>query len=128
MSGGCGGSAGQVRNAGDAVVCASPPSLSPTHSTCVLQGFWREWHTSFYQWLVRYLYVPLGGNVRRALAVPVVFVFVAVWHEADWRIVTHLLVWAGIMAAAMLPEVALTHLGFLRDKWDKTGYPSLRYG
>ena len=24
--------------------------------------FWRNWHKSFNQFLIRYLYIPLGGN------------------------------------------------------------------
>jgi protein-cysteine N-palmitoyltransferase HHAT len=24
------------------------------------EGFWRSWHRSFNQWLIRYLFVPLG--------------------------------------------------------------------
>ena len=27
-----------------------------------LAGFWRGWHVSFNRWLVRYVYVPLGGS------------------------------------------------------------------
>jgi len=27
-------------------------------------GFWRHWHQSFNVWLIRYLYVPLGGRGR----------------------------------------------------------------
>jgi D-alanyl-lipoteichoic acid acyltransferase DltB (MBOAT superfamily) len=41
---------------------------------CVLNNysvtsFWRTWHTSFNRWLIRYLYIPLGGgNPRRSSA------------------------------------------------------------
>lgn len=27
-----------------------------------MQAFWRSWHRSFNRWLVRYIYVPLGGR------------------------------------------------------------------
>ncbi|KAF5825593.1 MBOAT, membrane-bound O-acyltransferase family-domain-containing protein [Dunaliella salina] len=27
-----------------------------------IEGFWRSWHASYNRWLVRYVYVPLGGN------------------------------------------------------------------
>ena len=44
---------------------ASPPE---NMTTCVsnnysVQGFWRGWHRSFNRWLVRYVYIPLGGGV-----------------------------------------------------------------
>ena len=38
-----------------------PSCISVHHS---LASFWRSWHASFNQWLVRYLYVPLGGRAR----------------------------------------------------------------
>ncbi len=65
------------------------------------QGFWRNWHASFNQWLVRYLYVPLGGACWRAANVWAVFTFVAAWHDLEWR----LLGWAWIMALVMAPEM-----------------------
>ena len=45
-----------------------------------VRGFWRAWHCSFNRWLVRYIYIPLGGNrhgaLRTALHAAVVFSFV----------------------------------------------------
>ncbi len=65
------------------------------------QGFWRSWHASYNRWLVRYMYVPLGGAAWRAVNVWLIFSFVALWHDLEWR----LLGWAWIMAAAMAPEL-----------------------
>ncbi|MEW5304355.1 MAG: hypothetical protein WDW36_006971 [Sanguina aurantia] len=67
-----------------------------------IEGFWRHWHASFNQWLVRYLYIPLGGSSWRLLNAWVIFSFVAMWHELDWA----LLGWGWLMAAAMAPEAA----------------------
>ena len=90
-------------------------------------GFWRDWHSSFYQWIVRYLYVPVGGAQRAALATPLVFVFVALWHETDPAMLRALAVWAVLMFGAMLPEQMLSRAGLLRDRWDPArGYASLR--
>lgn len=72
--------------------------LSPTANR---QGFWRSWHASYNRWLVRYMYVPLGGAAWRAANVWLIFSFVALWHDLEWR----LLGWAWIMAAAMAPEL-----------------------
>lgn len=33
-----------------------------------IQSFWRAWHRSFNRWLVRYIYVPLGGGGSGAAA------------------------------------------------------------
>ena len=27
-----------------------------------LLGFWRQWHSSFNQWITRYMYIPMGGT------------------------------------------------------------------
>lgn len=56
-----------------------PRCMSNNYS---LQGFWRQWHSSYNQWLVRYMYVPLGGRERRSLSVWLVFLFVGLWHDA----------------------------------------------
>lgn len=46
----------------------------------------QSWHASYNRWLVRYLYVPLGGSRKRILNVWVVFSFVALWHDPDPRL------------------------------------------
>ncbi|CBJ31068.1 Glycerol:H+ symporter [Ectocarpus siliculosus] len=47
-------------------------------------GFWKGWHCSFNRWLVRYIFIPLGGSKPgRRWNVFVVFVFVAFWHDVE---------------------------------------------
>ena len=76
------------------------------------EGFWRNWHASFNRWLVRYLYIPLGGGAWRALNVWPVFTFVALWHDpAAWR----LLGWAWASALCLAPEFAAKRLA--RSRW-----------
>jgi len=79
-----------------------------------VKGFWRAWHRSFNRWLVRYIYVPIGGSrqksvLRRVVSVLTVFMFVALWHEPkvfwkDWDMV-RVMVWGLLMAAFMVPEL-----------------------
>ena len=66
-----------------------------------LQGFWRNWHASFNLWLVRYMYVPLGGSAWRAANVWPIFTFVALWHDLEWR----LLAWAWLSCGLIAPEL-----------------------
>lgn len=82
------------------------------------QGFWRNWHASFNLWLVRYLYIPLGGSHRRALAVWPIFTFVAVWHDLEWR----LLAWAWLSSLLFAPE--LVH--YLPLPFDQTSEEHLK--
>jgi D-alanyl-lipoteichoic acid acyltransferase DltB (MBOAT superfamily) len=67
--------------------------------------FWKDWHSSFNIWLVRYVYIPLGGSRRnRFFNVLVVFVFVALWHDLTLRVFQ----WAFLVVAIMIPELVCT--------------------
>lgn len=83
-----------------------------------IAGFWRNWHASYNQWLVRYMYIPLGGSKWRLLNVWVIFTFVAIWHDLEVK----LLGWAWLMALFIAPEVFVKWVG--RQPWciaDKHG-------
>ena len=64
-------------------------------------GFWRAWHRSYNLWIVRYLYIPLGGSRRLAATSILIFTFVALWHDLSPR----LLAWGWLAALFILPEV-----------------------
>ncbi len=66
-----------------------------------VEGFWRGWHRGFNQWLVRYLFIPMGGSSRKLLSIWPIFGFVALWHDVNPR----LLAWAWLCCLAMVPEV-----------------------
>ena len=82
-------------------------------------AFWRGWHRSFNRWIVRYIFVPLGGGgggggrgsnggrtgqVRGVFNTLVVFTFVALWHDINLR----LLMWGWLITLFVLPEIAAT--------------------
>mmetsp|Transcript_88267 Transcript_88267/g.248529 ORF Transcript_88267/g.248529 Transcript_88267/m.248529 type:complete len:585 (+) Transcript_88267:70-1824(+) len=67
-------------------------------------SFWQCWHASFNRWLVRYIYVPAGGRNNRVLATALTFLFVALWHDAEAK----LLAWGGLNAFFIALEVALS--------------------
>ena len=81
-------------------------------------GFWRSWHRSFNRWTVRYIFIPLGGSRRSAGEHPAwvqaragvnfaaVFMFVAIWHDIQLR----LLMWGWLVLLFILPEVLATRL------------------
>ena len=91
-------------------------------------AFWRAWHRSFNRWIVRYIYVPLGGSgsgmsgggggvwgtLRVALNYLAVFTFVALWHDIQLR----LLMWGWLVTLFFLPEVLAT-LAFPARKWQR---------
>ncbi|XP_008456245.1 membrane-bound O-acyltransferase gup1 isoform X1 [Cucumis melo] len=68
-----------------------------------LEGFWKSWHASYNKWLVRYMYIPLGGSKRKAFNVWIVFTFVAIWHDLEWK----LLWWAWLTCLFFVPEMVM---------------------
>lgn len=64
-------------------------------------SFWRQWHRSFNQWILQYIFVPLGGSQRHAIFNSIVaFTFVALWHNIS----VAYLFWGWVVAAAVLIE------------------------
>uniref|UniRef100_A0A2N9IC18 Uncharacterized protein n=1 Tax=Fagus sylvatica TaxID=28930 RepID=A0A2N9IC18_FAGSY len=68
-----------------------------------LESFWKNWHASYNKWLVRYMYIPLGGSRKKLLNVWVIFTFVAIWHDLEWK----LLSWAWLTCLFFIPEMIL---------------------
>lgn len=94
--------------------------MSDNYSTL---AFWRGWHRSFNRWLIRYIYIPLGGSggpstkgrwgtVRAIGNMLAVFTFVALWHDIQLR----LLIWGWLVTLFVLPEV-LAGFAFPKKKW-----------
>ncbi|KAL3430040.1 MBOAT, membrane-bound O-acyltransferase family-domain-containing protein [Aspergillus tetrazonus] len=51
---------------------------------------WRGWHRSMNRWIVRYIYVPLGGNgggkVKSMVNILAVFSFIVLWRDINLRL------------------------------------------
>lgn len=92
--------------------------VSNNYST---QLFWRSWHRSYNRWLIRYIYVPLGGSsfrnwrsaVRSVVTYLMVFTFVALWHDIQ----LNLLIWGWLIVLFMAPEWIAAWL-FPKRKWE----------
>ncbi|MGN8697530.1 MBOAT family O-acyltransferase [Bacillota bacterium HCP3S3_F1_1] len=67
-----------------------------------LAEFWERWHVSLNEWLVEYVYIPLGGNrkgkVRKYFNVMAVFLISGLWHGAYW----HYVIWGVLNGALMV--------------------------
>ena len=66
------------------------------------EGFWRMWHRGFNHWLIRYLYIPLGGN-NNYLSVIATIAFVAFWHDHS----VYIVLWAFMIVLFIVPEIAI---------------------
>ncbi|KAL7271460.1 glycerol transporter [Rhizina undulata] len=76
-------------------------------------AFWRAWHRSFNRWIVRYIYIPLGGSRRPLLNSLAVFTFVALWHDLSLR----LLYWGWMVVIFIAPEMIARKV-FSRKKFE----------
>ncbi|PIN08206.1 Acyltransferase [Handroanthus impetiginosus] len=80
----------------------APENMPRCVNNCYnLETFWKNWQASFNKWLVRYVYIPLGGSQKKLLNVWVIFTFVAVWHDLEWK----LLSWAWLTCIFFIPEM-----------------------
>lgn len=80
----------------------TPENMPRCINNCYdLEGFWKSWHASYNRWLVRYLYIPLGGSHKKMLNVWIIFTFVAIWHDLEWK----LLSWALVTCVFWMPEI-----------------------
>jgi len=84
-------------------------------------AFWRGWHRSFNRWIIRYIYVPLGGSdakttfgkLRLVFNYILVFTFVALWHDIS----LNLLYWGWLIVFFMVPEIIAGYI-FPRKKYE----------
>jgi len=69
-----------------------PKNFDSPYKALNIQDFWRRWHITFSRWLVKYLYIPLGGNrrgmFRTFLNIFITFLLCGVWHGAGWTFIT----------------------------------------
>lgn len=83
-------------------------------------AFWRGWHRSYNRWVLRYIYIPMGGSqaagrhriARAILNYTCVFTFVALWHDIN----LHLLIWGWLVVLFLAPE-ALARVAFPYRRW-----------
>lgn len=69
-------------------------------------SFWRSWHRSFHLWVLRYLYIPLGGSKKPIRNNLIIFAFVAIWHDIQLR----LFIWGGLIVLFVMPELIARRL------------------
>ncbi|KAJ3252876.1 glycerol transporter [Boothiomyces macroporosus] len=82
------------------------------------QEFWKHWHSSYNKFLIRYLYVPLGGKQYKMLNTFCIFTFVAIWHDINLQ----LLAWGWLISVFILPEIIGTRLFCTPRNKEKSWY------
>uniref|UniRef100_A0A7S3LVY8 Uncharacterized protein n=1 Tax=Palpitomonas bilix TaxID=652834 RepID=A0A7S3LVY8_9EUKA len=71
-------------------------------------GFWRQWHASLNKWVLRYLYIPLGGKKSQWWSIWVIFFFIGVWHDLFlvW------IAWAMLNCVFFTLEIGVLYAGY----------------
>ncbi|KAI4313911.1 hypothetical protein L6164_026853 [Bauhinia variegata] len=58
----------------------APENMPKCINNCYnLENFWKNWHASFKKWLVRYMYIPLGGSQKKLLNI-----WVHLAYDLEW--------------------------------------------
>jgi len=64
--------------------------------------FWKRWHISLSNWLMDYVYIPLGGNrkgkLRQYFNLMATMLIGGLWHGAAWNYI----VWGGVHGVALV--------------------------
>lgn len=79
-----------------------PVNFSSPYQASSIIEFWRRWHMTLSSFLRDYLYIPLGGNQRGALAryrnLWLTMLLAGLWHGAGWNF----LLWGALHGSLLL--------------------------
>jgi alginate O-acetyltransferase complex protein AlgI len=68
-----------------------PVNFNSPFKSCSVRELWQRWHVTLSRFLVRYVYIPLGGSrtgeVRTVLNILIMFFLSGLWHGAGWTYV-----------------------------------------
>ena len=68
-----------------------PINFDSPHKASNLIDFWKRWHMTLNRFLLKYVYIPLGGNrkgiVRMYTNLLLVFLISGIWHGAGWTFI-----------------------------------------
>ncbi|CAL1577900.1 unnamed protein product [Knipowitschia caucasica] len=93
-----------------------PPKLPRCVSIMrTFTGMWRHFDEGLYRWLIRYIYVPLGGSrhgpLHKVLSSALAFAFVCLWHGGhDYLQYWALMNWAGVMVESAMQTLLSSSL------------------
>lgn len=88
---------------------ALPINFDNPYGAASVREFWRRWHITLSSWFRDYVFIPLGGNRRRASFNRLVTMAIAgLWHGAGWNFV----LWGSLHGVWMEFERAL-------EKWPR---------
>ncbi|MSR78365.1 MAG: MBOAT family protein [Candidatus Omnitrophica bacterium] len=88
-----------------------PVNFNSPYKAVSIIDFWRRWHITLSQFLLHYVYIPLGGNRtgpgRRYLNLMVTMLLGGLWHGAGWTFV----LWGGLHGIYLVVNHAWEKIG-----------------
>ena len=79
-----------------------PFNFDSPYKSLNIQVFWRRWHMTLGRFLMRYIYIPFGGNrkgtMRTYMNLLVTFLIGGLWHGAGWTFIF----WGFLHGAALV--------------------------
>lgn len=68
-----------------------PINFNSPYKAVNIQDFWQRWHMTLTRFLMKYIYIPLGGSrrgtTRLYLNILLVFLISGLWHGAGWTFI-----------------------------------------
>ncbi|WDI33456.1 MBOAT family protein [Entomospira nematocerorum] len=93
-----------------------PHNFNSPYKATNIQDFWRRWHITLSNFLLTYLYIPLGGsrqgNLRTYVNFLITFILGGLWHGAGWTF----LFWGLLHGSALVIHRIWQQLGFTMHK------------
>ncbi|KAG7328758.1 hypothetical protein KOW79_008702 [Hemibagrus wyckioides] len=87
----------------------TPPLPRCVSTMYSFQGMWRHFDVGLYRWLIRYVYVPLGGSqhglFQKLISMAMTFSFVCLWHGCH----DYLQCWALLNCVCVFIENSIRH-------------------
>ncbi|MGK0398975.1 MAG: alginate O-acetyltransferase complex protein AlgI [Gammaproteobacteria bacterium] len=82
-----------------------PINFDSPYGSVSLKEFWRRWHITLSSWLKDYLYIPLGGNRKKAYRNLILTMTLGgLWHGASWNFV----IWGFLHGTWLAVEKSIT--------------------
>lgn len=87
-----------------------PVNFNSPYKSANIIDFWKRWHITLNRFLMRYVYIPLGGNrkgkKRMLLNLMLVFLVSGLWHGAGWNFVAWGAMHGAVYVATRLWQLA----------------------
>lgn len=98
-----------------------PKNFNAPYLSKNISEFWKRWHISFSDWLMDYLYIPLGGSrkgkARTRINLILIMLIGGLWHGANWTFVA----WGALHGIGLVVQKAFSEKYTVNNNHSKIG-------